>query len=123
MRVDQSVDSLPPAPETSQANYLPSPLVTPRSPERTSDRVTVGYFDRAGVDQLRRTLTHLSETYDPENETLSIPATGPFDFERTLRTIMKKYAIAPLTFIISHLVFGMQTRSCRHSIARARCHV
>lgn len=102
MRVDQSVDSLPPAPETSQANYLPSPLVTPRSPERTSDRVTVGYFDRAGVDQLRRTLTHLSETYDPENaralssETLSVPVAGPFDFEKTLRTIMKKYVLAPM---------------------------
>ena len=111
-RVDQSVDSLPPAPET-QANYLPSPIVppTPRSPERTSNRVTVGYFDRAGVDQLRRTLTHLSETWDPENarglssETLSIPATGPFDFERTLRTIMKKYAISLMASSFVNLVW------------------
>jgi ATP-binding cassette subfamily G (WHITE) protein 2 (SNQ2) len=93
-RADQSVDSLPPAPENSQVNYHSSPVV-PASP-RTSNRVTVGYFDRAGVDQLRRTLTHLSEVYDTENarqvssETLSVPPTGPFDFERTLRNIMRK---------------------------------
>jgi len=100
-RTDRSVDSLP-APETSQANYISSAPVSPRLPGRTSNRVTVGYFDRAGVDQLRRTLTHLSETYDPENaralssETLSVPAAGPFDFEKTLRTIMKKYVITPI---------------------------
>lgn len=129
-RTDQSVDSLPHAPETSQAqgNYLPSPADSPRIPGRTSNRVTVGYFDREGVDQLRRTLTHLSETYDPENaralssETLSIPAAGPFDFEKTLRTIMKKYVIASHGFIICHLVWH-QTRPCRYSIARARCPV
>jgi hypothetical protein len=66
---------------------------------RASSRVTVGYFDRAGVDQLRHTLTHLSESREPDNlralssETLTVPATGPFDFERMLRTIMRKYVV------------------------------
>jgi hypothetical protein len=59
----------------------------------------MGYFDREGVEQLRHTLTHISETR-PESinplssEALSIPATGPFDFEKTLRLIMKKCAFA-----------------------------
>lgn len=127
-RIDRSVDSLPPAPETSQANYISSAPVSPRIPGRSSNRVTVGYFDRAGVDQLRRTLTHLSETYDPENaralssETLSVPVAGPFDFEKTLRTIMKKYVLAPMAFIIRHLIWH-QAQSCRYSTARARYHV
>jgi len=105
---DESVDSLPAAPESSQPNDLPSPPVPRRLFGRASSRVTVGYFDRAGVDQLRQTLTRLSENRDPENpnalssETLSVPATGPFDFERTLRNIMKKYVILPTTSIIHH---------------------
>ncbi len=102
-KMDQSVDSLPQAPESSQVNDVPSPSVPPRPFGRAGSRVTVGYFDRAGVDHLRRTLTHLSETRDPENvhalssETLTVPTTGPFDFEKTLRTIMRKYVVAPMT--------------------------
>ncbi|KAI9428628.1 pleiotropic drug resistance ABC transporter [Lactarius indigo] len=66
---------------------------------RSSERDGVaapGYFDEEGVGQLRRTLTHLSEpalgpgtVFSESSETLSVPATGPFDFEKTLRTIMK----------------------------------
>jgi ATP-binding cassette, subfamily G (WHITE), member 2, SNQ2 len=105
---NRSVDSLPAAPESSQPNDLPSRPAPPRFFGRASSRVTVGYFDRAGVDQLRRTLTHLSENRDPENahafssETLSVPATGPFDFEKALRNVMKKYVIAPTVSIIRH---------------------
>jgi hypothetical protein len=105
---DESVDSLPAAPETSQPNDVPSPPIPGRPFGRASSRVTVGYFDRAGVDQLRQTLTRVSESRDPENlnalssETLSVPATGPFDFERTLRNIMKKYVIVPTTSVIHH---------------------
>jgi ATP-binding cassette, subfamily G (WHITE), member 2, SNQ2 len=92
-----SVESLPEAPVNAQVNEVPSPSVPHSSPRgRASSRVTMGYFDREGVEQLRHTLTHISETRGPESinplssETLSVPATGPFDFERTLRLIMKK---------------------------------
>jgi ATP-binding cassette subfamily G (WHITE) protein 2 (SNQ2) len=111
-RNDQSVDSLPPAPEGSQPNDLSSPPVPHRV--RASSRVTMGYFDRAGVDQLRQTLTRLSETRDPENEhafsseTLSVPATGPFDFERTLRNLMKKYVIVHTISIHSSLSLAVR---------------
>ncbi|KAI0265431.1 ABC-2 type transporter-domain-containing protein [Gloeopeniophorella convolvens] len=97
---DPSVDSLPPAPDGIQSNDPPSPVIPRKTPapggrRGSGSRVTVGYFDREGVDQLRRTLTRLSEaqpdTLRTESEvTLSVPATGPFDFEKTLRTIMKK---------------------------------
>ncbi|KAI9448645.1 ABC-2 type transporter-domain-containing protein [Russula earlei] len=91
-----SVDSLPRAPDGAPANDVPSsPSVPHQTRPRASSRVTVGYFDQAGVDQLRRTLTRLSEAI-PENErglsteTLSVPTTGPFDLEKTLRAIMRK---------------------------------
>jgi hypothetical protein len=75
--------------------------VPTRIPGRGGSRVTVGYFDREGVDQLRQTLTRLSEHQDPaqnvSSETLSVPVTGPFDFEKTLRTIMKKCAVVFVT--------------------------
>ncbi len=95
---DPSVDSLPIAPENPQANENPSPLIPHRIPGRgVGSRVTVGYFDREGVDQLRQTLTRLSE-HDPSqnalsSETFTVPATGPFDFEKSLRTVMKKCAV------------------------------
>lgn len=98
---DPSVDSLPVAPDNVQFTQVPSPSIPHRIPERgIGSRVTVGYFDREGVDQLRRTLTHLSEVQEPEVagavsvESLSVPQTGPFDFERTLRTIMRKCVVA-----------------------------
>ncbi|KAF8497411.1 ABC-2 type transporter-domain-containing protein [Russula emetica] len=91
-----SVDSLPIAPENHQVNDT-SPSIPHRVPGRgAGSRVTVGYFDREGVDQLRRTLTHVSEArQEPvlnalSSETLSVPQTGPFDFEKTLRVIVKK---------------------------------
>ena len=93
-RRDQSVSSLPPAPENLQVIGNPSPII----PQITRDRgysscshVPVGYFDQQGVSQLRRTLTHLHETEGgvESTETLSVPTGGSFDFEKTLRTIMK----------------------------------
>jgi ATP-binding cassette subfamily G (WHITE) protein 2 (SNQ2) len=96
---DPSVDSLPIAPENPHANEA-SPSIPHRIPGRgAGSRVTVGYFDREGVDQLRRTLTHVSESHqDPvlnalSSETLSVPTTGPFDLEKTLRVIMKKCVV------------------------------
>ena len=95
---DPSVDSLPIAPENHQIEASPS--IPHRIPGRgVGSRVTVGYFDREGVDQLRRTLTHVNESsQDPtlhalSSETLSVPSTGPFDLEKTLRVIMKKCVV------------------------------
>ncbi|KAH9171890.1 ABC-2 type transporter-domain-containing protein [Lactarius sanguifluus] len=98
-RRDQSVSSLPPAPENAQVIDPPSPIVIQkRRPHANSScsHVPVGYFDQEGVNQLRRTLTHLSEatrvhgtTISESTETVSVPTTGPFDFEKTLRNIMK----------------------------------
>lgn len=100
---DQSVTSLPPAPENAQG-ITPSPVVPQIKRARghsTCSRVPVGYFDQEGVNQLRGTLTTLSETMvatgavlSESTETLSVPATGPFDFEKTLRNIMKMYVVA-----------------------------
>jgi ATP-binding cassette subfamily G (WHITE) protein 2 (SNQ2) len=99
---DPSVDSLPIAPEIPQSTEA-SPVIPHRIPGRgAGSRVTVGYFDREGVDQLRRTLTQINESRPDHtsnavsSETLSVPATGPFDFEKTLRVIMKKCVVVVL---------------------------
>jgi hypothetical protein len=96
---DPSVDSLPAAADNTQVDETPSPSA-PDLPERgAGSRVTMGYFDQEGVDELRLTLTHISETKAPthldalSSETLLAPATGPFNFERTLRTVMKKCVV------------------------------
>ncbi|SRR6266702_419964 len=104
-RDNQSVSSLPPAPENAQVIGTPSPIVPqitrPHANSSCCSRVPVGYFDQEGVNQLRRTLTHLSEStrvpgsvLSESVETLSVPATGPFDFEKTLRGIIKMYVVA-----------------------------
>jgi hypothetical protein len=104
-----SVDSLPLAPDHLQ--IVDSPAIPQRSSPnlnrpRAGSRVTMGYFDREGVDRLRHTLTRLSETADqPEreqigsSETLTVPATG-FDLEKMLRTIMKKF-VSPMETSVS----------------------
>ncbi|KAN0136953.1 ABC-2 type transporter domain containing protein [Lactarius tabidus] len=97
-RRDQSVSSLPPAPENVEVIGRPSPIIPQimRARGDSCSHVPVGYFDQEGVSQLRRTLTHLSEAVGGPGaaiseslETLSVPADGSFDFEKTLRTIMK----------------------------------
>ncbi|KAH9077823.1 ABC-2 type transporter-domain-containing protein [Lactarius deliciosus] len=97
---DQSVSSLPLTPEDVDVIGPRSPIVPQITrPHGNSSRshVSVGHVDQVGVNQLRRTLTYLSESaggpgtvLSESSETLSVPATGPFDFEKTLRTIMKK---------------------------------
>jgi hypothetical protein len=125
---DPSVDSLPIAPENPPSNE-PSPSIPHRVPGRgAGSRVTVGYFDREGVDQLRRTLTNISESRQEPTlnalslETLSVPATGPFDLERTLRLIMKKCVVRFCdTAPVRYLAWVPQARQRRYSIARAWC--
>ena len=118
----QSVSSLPPAPENAIIG-TPSPIVPQITRGRghsTCSRVPVGYFDQEGVNQLRRTLTHLTETVGgpgtESSETLSVPATGPFDFEKTLRTIMKMYVVASAPYLsISLLRIVRRDRAGYHS--------
>lgn len=94
-RHDLSVTSLPPAPGGSLGPSPVVPHVTRPRGNTTCSRVPVGYFDQEGVSQLRGTLTQFSEsiggleTVLSSTETLSVPATGPYDFEKGLRTIMK----------------------------------
>jgi hypothetical protein len=103
-RHGQSVSSLPLAPENAQVIGSPSPIVpeiTRHHANSSCSRVSLGHFDQEGVSQLRRTLTHLSESArgpgtvlsSESSETVFVPPTGPFDFEQTLRTVMKKYVI------------------------------
>src|SRR6266404_1221672 len=83
-RHNQSVSSLPPAPENAQAVASPSPIVaqTTRSRGCSFSRVPVGYFDQEGVNQLRRTLTDLSETVRGPETIRSVSS------ENTLRTMI-----------------------------------
>lgn len=103
-RRDESVSSLPPAPENVQVIGPPSPVpeITRPYEKSSCSRVSLSHFDQEGVSQLRRMLTHQSASpRGPETvllseslETILVPTTGPFDFEKTLRTVMKKYVIA-----------------------------
>lgn len=67
-------------------------------------RVDIGYFDPAGVNELRRTMTNLNAAKEEKNkkrkggerptsaksdDTLT-PSTEPFDFEKNLRELTKK---------------------------------
>lgn len=113
-RSDPSVDSLPIATENPQANEL-SPSIPHRIPGRgAGSRVTVGYFDREGVDQLRRTLTHINESRQEapldamSTETISVPTTGNFDLEKTLRLVMKKCVSRLCHATFRHLFSGSQ---------------
>lgn len=95
-RRDLSVSSLPPAPENLQV-IGQSPVIPQIKRGRgcSCSHVPVGYFDQQGVSDLRRTLTHLPEAEGGagSSETLSVPTDGTFDFEKTLRNIMKLYVV------------------------------
>ncbi|KAF9461727.1 pleiotropic drug resistance ABC transporter [Collybia nuda] len=86
-------------------NYCPvsfSPTCkTSERPKRlrrnsTASHVDVDFFDPSGVRQLNRTLSRMSAPNEGDVESGStysdatLTTDGPFDFERTLRVIMKK---------------------------------
>ncbi|KAJ6552975.1 pleiotropic drug resistance ABC transporter [Mycena capillaripes] len=64
----------------------------------TVARVDVDFFDPNGVRQLRRTLTEMSlrESGSDTSEALLVPPAGaePFDFEKTLRDIVRRHSEA-----------------------------
>lgn len=89
-----------------------SPATVRTVPRRNSSvsHVSLDYFDPSGVAQLRRTMSHMSAAVDtndiPEvpfrkigsrstvdtTTTLAAPkGNEPFDLEKTLRTVMKRY--------------------------------
>ncbi|KAH9077824.1 ABC-2 type transporter-domain-containing protein [Lactarius deliciosus] len=82
-RRDRSTSSLPLAPENSQVIGPPSIIPQIIKPNVGSSHSGVT-SDQEGTTPGPGTV--LSES----SETLSVPATGPFDFGKTLRTIMKK---------------------------------
>jgi ATP-binding cassette subfamily G (WHITE) protein 2 (SNQ2) len=101
----QSVGSLP---ETFRADDDPSPHWQTSS--TLAGRATLPVFvDGAGDDQPQRTLVDLSESRGLDDldfqssETLSVPTTGPFDFEKTIRIMIKKCVIARIAASIRRL--------------------
>ncbi|RDX52640.1 pleiotropic drug resistance ABC transporter [Lentinus brumalis] len=89
--------SAPSSPAMPSQNH---PLTRQMSSSSRSSRVDIGFFDPEGVEQLRRTLSRQSETHGrgegqsvhsgSTDETLSGSNDGPFDFEKTLRNLIKK---------------------------------
>lgn len=87
----------------------PSPNVPTKQPTRRESlvsRVDIGYFDPSGINELRRTMTRMS-LGNPEADVVDLnlrkdlsksgnsyatltPGDGPFDFEKTLRDVVKK---------------------------------
>ncbi|KAJ7471516.1 pleiotropic drug resistance ABC transporter [Mycena galericulata] len=80
----------------SVTNSSPSPFPTGR--RSSVSHVDVDFFDPAGVQGLRRTVTQISERGSkklPKTESIDSDATlhpgnGPFDLEKTLKFAMKK---------------------------------
>lgn len=63
----------------------------------TSSHVDIGRFDPEGVEQLRRTLSRQSQEYNQRATVQSVSSdttlaldNGPFDFEKTLRHVIKR---------------------------------
>lgn len=62
----------------------------------TASQVNVDFFDPAGVRHLNRTLSQMSTQNDQQQASsvhsdATLTTDGPFDFEKTLRNVMKKY--------------------------------
>lgn len=100
-----------------------SPATIHTVPRRNSSvsHVSLDFFDPAGVEQLRRTMSHMSaavhtsdipdvpvqkirshSTVDTTTTLAAPKGDEPFDLERTLRTVMKRY-LAP-----AHLVYSLK---------------
>lgn len=67
----------------------------------TASRVSVDYFDPAGIAQLRRTMTAQSRVADTQRHlsadtesTLCEPDSDDFDFKKLLQKLMRRYVYA-----------------------------
>lgn len=88
-----------------------APLISPHSSTQrrrrgsSVSRVDIGHFDPSGVRELRRNLSRISGNPEPDDANLEkgtskdksvnfyaafTPGDGPFDFEKTLRMMVKK---------------------------------
>ncbi|KAI0043049.1 hypothetical protein FA95DRAFT_1631947 [Auriscalpium vulgare] len=103
-----ALPALPPSPEpvaAAQHHHVhmspPSspPSSYPAAAARTvrkrshssSSHVDIDHFDPEGVHDLRRSLSRVDAGLGNASEsTLAVPNSGPFDFEKTLRNVMKK---------------------------------
>ena len=92
----------PSLPSQSVSPVIPSTSLSkrPQQDHRPScaSKVDVDFFDPDGVRNLNRTLSHMStgrvRERSPSVSAISddtLITEGPFDFERTLRTIMRRY--------------------------------
>ena len=82
----------------------PSPIITRRRRRGSSvSRVDIGHFDPTGVDELRRNMSRLSATSQPASKAgqktsfqsdVTLASNSPFDFEKTLNDVMKKYVLS-----------------------------
>jgi ATP-binding cassette subfamily G (WHITE) protein 2 (SNQ2) len=76
-------------------SHPPSPVI-PRHRARRASSVDIGHFDPEGVEELRRTLSRLSanrQNDDANKSEITLPVgDGPFNFEKCLRDVVKKYA-------------------------------
>jgi ATP-binding cassette subfamily G (WHITE) protein 2 (SNQ2) len=81
----------------------PSPIIPRQRTRRSSSvsRVDIGHFDPQGVDELRRTLSRISANRQGDDANKSVISRsditlavgdGPFNFEKCLRDVVKKYA-------------------------------
>lgn len=114
-----------------------SPATIHTAPRRNSlvSHVSLDFFDPAGVEQLRRTVSRMSAAVNTNNipdvpiqkitsrstvdttTTLAAPkGDEPFDLERTLRTVMKRY-LAP-----AHLVCFEANGIYRHRKEKSNIH-
>lgn len=71
---------------------------------------SLDYFNLEGVGQLPLSLPHISEStrvpgniHAESSESFSVP-TGPFDFEKTLRAVTKKYVMASVLSCSFHFM-------------------
>ena len=78
---------------------------TPLARQPSGHHVDIGIFDPQGMEQLRRTMSTQSQAarHDRTVRSVSSDSTlafddGPFDFEKTLRHVIKRYAHAKSRF-------------------------
>ena len=79
-----------------------SPIISKQRRRSSVSRVDIGHFDPVGVHELRQTLSRVSQKTqgdDAKKEgtvrsdvTLAV-GDGPFDFEKCLRDVVKKYVL------------------------------
>jgi ATP-binding cassette subfamily G (WHITE) protein 2 (SNQ2) len=92
------------SPSSSPSIPPPSPIFSRQRPRGASSvsRVDIGHFDPTGVDELRQTMSRMSENTPggdtkkakslQSDTTFGVPVgDGPFDFEKFIGNVVQKY--------------------------------